>query len=59
MPGPALPEVSGALQELLRLHYRYRFDPRGLTPADREALRREATTCLAQLARTPQAAGQH
>ena len=26
------------LQELLRLHYRYRFDPRGLSSADREVL---------------------
>jgi hypothetical protein len=39
------------LQRLLRLHYRYRFDPLGLNPSDRETLRRETKTCLASLAR--------
>jgi len=47
---PALAEVQGRLQALLRLHYRYRFDPAGLNPADREALRREASGCLARMA---------
>jgi hypothetical protein len=47
---PALAEVRGRLRELLRLHYRYRFDPEGLTGQEREALRREASGCLARLA---------
>jgi hypothetical protein len=47
---PALAEVRGRLRELLRLHYRYRFDPEGLTGQEREALRREANGCLARLA---------
>ena len=46
---PALAEVRARLGDLLRLHYRYRFDPQGLTQADREALRREATGCLAKI----------
>ena len=41
---------ASRLRELLRLHYRYRFDPQGLSQTDREALRREATGCLARLA---------
>jgi protein-glutamine gamma-glutamyltransferase len=44
---PGLAEARGALGELLRLHYRYRFDPQGLNRADRETLRREARGCLA------------
>ena len=46
MTDPALAEVRTPLRELLRLHYRYRFDPQGLTQADREALRRQASACL-------------
>jgi hypothetical protein len=46
---PALAEVRDRLGELLRLHYRYRFDPQGLSQADREALRREATGCLTRM----------
>jgi hypothetical protein len=42
-------DVRGRVRELLRLHYRYRFDPQGLSQADREALRREATGCLASM----------
>lgn len=44
--GPLLPR----LQSLLALHYRYRFDPRGLSQRDREALRRETRECLETLA---------
>ena len=43
---PALAGLRAPLQELLRLHYRHRFDPRGLSSADRERLRQEAKTCL-------------
>jgi hypothetical protein len=34
--------MQSQLRELLRLHYRYRFDPHGLAQPDREALRRQA-----------------
>jgi hypothetical protein len=44
---PALAAFNEPLQNLLRLHYRYRFDPNGLTSNDREALGREARACLA------------
>ena len=46
---PVLAEAQAALLALLRLHYRYRFDPQGLNQSDREALRREAQTCLTKL----------
>jgi len=36
---------------LLRLHYNYRFDPRGLSRQERETLAREANICLDTLAR--------
>jgi protein-glutamine gamma-glutamyltransferase len=49
MNDPAVADLENQLQELLRLHYRYRFDPKGLTPQDREALRREAKGCLARI----------
>jgi hypothetical protein len=34
-----------ALSRLIRLHERYRFDPAGLSPADRALLREEADRC--------------
>jgi hypothetical protein len=43
---PALVGLREPLRQLLRLHYRHRFDPRGLTAAEREALRRQARDCL-------------
>lgn len=49
MGDPALANLRVELGELLRLHYRYRFDPRGLPASDRETLRREASSCLARL----------
>jgi protein-glutamine gamma-glutamyltransferase len=49
---PALVQLEAPLKGLLRLHYRYRFDPQGLTPADREQLRLEAQACLARLTAT-------
>jgi len=33
------PEVARTLPDILRLHYRYRFDPTGLSPAERHELR--------------------
>jgi hypothetical protein len=47
-----LMELRGLLHELLRLHYRYRFDPLGLSDTDRETLRQEARSCLEKLAAT-------
>jgi len=44
-----LADLQSTLQDLLRLHYRYRFDPQGLSAAEREALRRQARLCLARL----------
>jgi hypothetical protein len=46
-----LEDLRTSLRELLRLHYRYRFDPLGLGVADREALKQEARVCLEELAR--------
>ena len=48
---PSLAALEAPLRGLLRLHYRYRFDPQGLTETDREELRREARECLDKLAR--------
>lgn len=50
---PALAPLQEPLQMLLRLHYRYRFDPEGLSADDRQALRRETGACLRQLAAGP------
>lgn len=50
---PALATLRAELSELLRLHYRYRFDPCGLPASDRETLRREAQSCLARLTPAP------
>jgi hypothetical protein len=47
---PALAAAGVPLQNLLRLHYRYRFDPQGLSAQEREQLRREARVCLEQIA---------
>lgn len=41
-----LAEFKDPLEELLLLHYRHRFDPCGLNPADREALRRKVESLL-------------
>ncbi len=43
---PALKDLHEPLRELLKLHYRHRFDPTGLTPEEREKLRRESKACL-------------
>ncbi len=49
---PASHQLRGPLQELLRLHYRHRFDPRGLSREEREALKGKAKVCLDALVRT-------
>jgi transglutaminase-like putative cysteine protease len=46
---PALQDLRQPLLALLQLHYRHRFDPRGLNAQQREALTREAKTCLTTL----------
>jgi len=52
---PELAPLQIPLEELLRLHYRHRFDPLGLNPADREALHRETLRCLERLTQIPEA----
>jgi hypothetical protein len=47
---PTLSAMRDSLQELLRIHYRYRFDSKGLSTIDRETLRRETKVCLVKLA---------
>jgi len=46
-----LTEMQAPLQEILRLHYCYRFDPLGLSETDREVLRQEVRACLDKLSR--------
>lgn len=41
--------IRESLQRLLRLHYRYRFDPAGLNASERQALRDQAVVCLARV----------
>jgi hypothetical protein len=48
---PALIDLREPLAELLRLHYRHRFDPRGLSDKERETLTCEAKICLDILSR--------
>ena len=48
---PALKDSRGPLLELFRLHYRHRFDPRGLSTQERETLTREVKSCLDTLSR--------
>jgi protein-glutamine gamma-glutamyltransferase len=53
---PDFSGLSGPLQELLRLHYRYRFDPLGLDEDDRRALHEQTRACLESLSRAEQPA---
>jgi protein-glutamine gamma-glutamyltransferase len=46
---PALARLAATLDRSLKLHYRYRFDPEGLTAQERQSLRQEARACLDQL----------
>ncbi len=48
---PTLAELKDPLQQLLNLHYRYRFDPRGLSPQERIELRQAARACLQKIER--------
>lgn len=47
--GPMPGELRAKLQMLLRLHYRYRFDPKGLDAEQRETLRRDAQECATRM----------
>lgn len=49
---PGMETLREPLRELLTLHYRHRFDPQGLSAADREKLKQETKRCLELLART-------
>jgi hypothetical protein len=46
---PARADLRPPLEELLRLHYRLRFDPHGLSGREREILTKEARSCLVKL----------
>ena len=46
---PTLAAWREPLQRLLLLHYRHRFDPQGLSAADRARLARETADCLDQI----------
>lgn len=48
---PALAELRPPLQTLLQLHYRYRFDPAGLTAAEQAALEQQVESLLRALAK--------
>lgn len=55
MENPALEDLRAPLNELLRLHYRYRFDPNGLSASERALLTRKARECLEALSQTESA----
>lgn len=50
---PQLADARDPLQHLLWLHYRYRFDPNGLTGQERESLKQDAERCVAGFKRPP------
>ncbi|HEY5911676.1 MAG TPA: transglutaminase-like domain-containing protein [Verrucomicrobiae bacterium] len=50
---PRASDLEDDLAELLLLHYRYRFDPLGLSPDDRAVLRSKVTASLGKLRSTP------
>jgi len=43
---PAVAGLQEPLRQLVRLHYRHRFDPHGLNDPERDHLRRQAQDCL-------------
>ena len=43
--------LRNALSAILELHYRYRFDPRGISEDERAGLRSKVDECLNALAR--------
>lgn len=52
LENPELADLRAPLEELLRLHYRHRFDPRGLSVRERKVLQEQARSCLEALSRT-------
>ncbi len=44
---PELSKLKERMEKILRLHYRYRFDPQGLSDLERRELRDDVKTCLA------------
>jgi len=44
-----LAELKQPLENILVLHYRYRFDPQGLDATERQQLRREVEACLSSV----------
>lgn len=46
---PALAPLEAPINDLLQLHYRYRFDPQGVSENERQLLRKQATECLRRL----------
>ena len=48
---PALASLRAPLREILRLHYRHRFDPNGLDEAGRKLLATKVGDCLESLTR--------
>jgi len=53
---PNLAQVRGPLLELLRLHYRYRFDPNGLSDHERQILSERTRGCIVSMTQTKMAA---
>ena len=49
---PGMEKLREPLRELLKLHYRHRFDPQGLNATDRELLKLEARRCLKLITQT-------
>lgn len=45
----SLAELNGPMRRLLQMHYRYRFDPAGISAEEREALKNEVVSVLARL----------
>ena len=53
----AVIRIRGPLGQLLSLHYRYRFDPHGLNPTERDNLRAHAYACLSGIEQGVEAKG--
>ncbi len=49
---PGMESLRDPLRQLLKLHYRHRFDPQGLNATDREKLKAETRRCLELLAQS-------
>jgi transglutaminase-like putative cysteine protease len=54
---PALADLRAPLRQLLRWHYRHRFDPQGLSAEERGKLKRTAKVCLDALLQAGKSAG--